>query len=136
MSVVTYSGERFLFIYIVYEIRCIFPQASLDTSSVTVCLHQTLPDLPCRRKIVLFMGRNLYILAGTLLVFAIISFGVSYTNIAQQPGSPGDTSLWRTMGLVLFFISMVVSLAAILSSLFEQAERHTEEERDRRRHKR
>ena len=82
------------------------------------------------------MGRNLYILAGTLLVFAIISFGVSYTNIAQQPGSPGDTSLWRTMGLVLFFISMVISLAAILSSLFEQAERHTEEERDRRRHKR
>jgi uncharacterized membrane protein YecN with MAPEG domain len=77
------------------------------------------------------MGRNLYILAGTLLVFAIISFGISYTNIAHQPGSPGDTSLWRTMGLALFFVSMVVSLAAILSSLFEQAERHTEQERRR-----
>jgi hypothetical protein len=82
------------------------------------------------------MGRNLYILGGTLLILAIIAFGVSYTNIAQQPGSPGDTSLWRTMGLALFFISMVVSLGAVLSSLFEQAERHTEEERRRSRNKR
>jgi hypothetical protein len=82
------------------------------------------------------MGRNLYILAATLFVLALISCGVAYTNIAQQPGSPGDTSLWRTMGLALFFVSMVVSLAAILSSLFEQAERHTEQERRRNRDKR
>ncbi|MEO6912154.1 MAG: hypothetical protein ABI158_14660 [Edaphobacter sp.] len=82
------------------------------------------------------MGRNLYILAGTLLIFAMIAFGISYTHIAQQPGSPGDSSLWRTMGLTLFFISMVVSLAAILSSLFEQAERHTDVERRQRRKKR
>jgi hypothetical protein len=82
------------------------------------------------------MGRNLYILAGTLLIFAMVSFGISYTNIAQQPGSPGDTSLWRTMGLALFFISMVISLAAILSSLFEQVERHTDQERRQRRNKR
>jgi hypothetical protein len=75
------------------------------------------------------MGRNLYILAGTLLILAGISFGVSYTNIAQQPGSPGDVSLWRTMGLALFVISMVVALAAVLSSLFEQAERRAEEAR-------
>jgi hypothetical protein len=75
------------------------------------------------------MGRNLYILAGTLLILAVISFGVSYTNIAQQPGSPGDVSLWRTMGLALFVISMVVALAAVLSSLFEQAERRAEEAR-------
>lgn len=81
------------------------------------------------------MGRNLYILAGTLLVFAMVSFGVSYTNIAQQPGSPGDTSLWRTMGFALFFISMVIALAAVLSSLFEQAERHTEQQRRQRRNK-
>ena len=79
------------------------------------------------------MGRNLYILAGTLLLFAIVAFGVSYTNIAQQPGSPGDVSLWRTMGLGLFVISMVVALAAILSYLFEQAERRADEERRKRR---
>ncbi len=75
------------------------------------------------------MGRNLFILAATLALFALISCGVAYTNIAQQPGSPGDASLWRTMGLVLFVISLVVALAGILSSLFEQAERRTEESR-------
>jgi len=79
------------------------------------------------------MGRNLYILAGALFFFALVAFGVSYTNIAQQPGSPGDVSLWRTMGLGLFCVSMVVTLAAILSSLFEQAERRAEEARKARR---
>ena len=75
------------------------------------------------------MGRNLYILAATLGLFALISCGIAYTNIAQQPGSPGDVALWRTMGLVLFVIALVVALAGILSSLFEQAERRAEEAR-------
>ena len=79
------------------------------------------------------MGRNLYILAASLTVFALISCGIAYTNIAQQPGSPGDVSLWRTMGLGLFCVSMIVALAAILSSLFEQAERRAEEARKARR---
>ena len=73
------------------------------------------------------MGRNLYILAATLGLFALISCGVAYTNIAQQPGSPGDVALWRTMGLGLFVVALIVALAGILSSLFEQAERRTEE---------
>ena len=75
------------------------------------------------------MGRNLFILAASLTVFALISCGVAYTNIAQQPGSPGDAALWRTMGLVLFLVALVITLAGILSSLFEQAERRTEENR-------
>jgi hypothetical protein len=79
------------------------------------------------------MGRNLYILAASLFLFALISCGIAYTNIAQQPGSPGDVSLWRTMGLALFVISMVVALAAVLSSLFEQAERRADEGRRTRR---
>jgi len=79
------------------------------------------------------MGRNLYILAGSLTLFALLSCGLAYTNIAQQPGSPGDQSLWRTMGLVLFVIALVVALTGILSSLFEQAERRAEEARRRRR---
>ncbi len=79
------------------------------------------------------MGRNLFILAGSLTLFALVSCGVAYTNIAQQPGSPGDQSLWRTMGLVLFVMALVVALAAILSSLFEQAERRAEEARRRKR---
>jgi hypothetical protein len=75
------------------------------------------------------MPRNLYILAATLTLFALLSCGVAYTNIAQQPGSPGDASLWRTMGLVLFLIALVVALAGVLSALFEQAERRAEESR-------
>ena len=75
------------------------------------------------------MGRNLYILAATLAILALVSCGVAYTNVAQQPGSPGDVSLWRMMGIVLFLISLVVALAGVLSSLFEQAERRFEEQR-------
>jgi hypothetical protein len=75
------------------------------------------------------MGRNLYILAGSLVLFALVSCGVAYTNIAQQPGSPGDASLWRTMGLGLFVVGLLVALGGVLSSLFEQAERRAEEDR-------
>jgi hypothetical protein len=79
------------------------------------------------------MGRNLYILAATLTLLSLVSCGLAYTNIAQQPGSPGDASLWRTMGLGLFVVALIVALAGILSSLFEQAERRTEESRRARR---
>jgi hypothetical protein len=79
------------------------------------------------------MGRNLYILAATLLLFALVSCGIAFTNIAQQPGSPGDVSLWRTMGLAFFVLALIIALAGILSSLFEQAERRAEEARRARR---
>lgn len=79
------------------------------------------------------MGRNLFILAGTLILFALVSCGVAYTNIAQQPGSPGDASLWRTMGLGLFVVGLIVMLAGVFSSLFEQAERRTDAARLNRR---
>ena len=79
------------------------------------------------------MGRNLYILAATLLLFALVSCGLAYTNVADQPGSPGDSALWRTTGLALLVIALVVALAGILSSLFEQAERRAEDARRRRR---
>jgi len=82
------------------------------------------------------MGRNLFILAATLTLLAAISIVLSYTNIAQQPGSPGDAALWQTTGLALFVIALVVALAGILSSLFEQAERRIEEARRARRKER
>jgi hypothetical protein len=67
------------------------------------------------------------------MVLALVSCGIAYTNIAQQPGSPGDVSLWRTTGLAMFVVALVVALAGILSSLFEQAERRADEERRQRR---
>ena len=75
------------------------------------------------------MGRNLYILASTLGVLAIVSVIVSFTNIAGQPGSPGDALLWRTTGIALLAVSLIVALAGILSTLFGQAERRAEQER-------
>ena len=81
------------------------------------------------------MGRNLYILATSLIIFALISCGIAYTNIAHQPGSPGDVSLWRTMGLGLLVLGLLVALAGVLSSLFEQAERRAEEARRQARRK-
>ena len=75
------------------------------------------------------MPRNLYILAATLTLFALLSCGIAYTNIAQQPGSPGDVSLWRTMGLVLLLIALIAALAGVLSTLFQQAERRSQQAR-------
>ena len=79
------------------------------------------------------MARNLYILAATLGFFALAAFGLSYTNIAQQPGSPGDVALWRTMGIGFLVLALITALSGIFSSLFEQAERRTEENRRRKR---
>ena len=81
------------------------------------------------------MGRNLYILAGTLFFFALVSYALSFSNIAQQPGSPGDVALWRTMGIAFVVLALVISLAATLSTMFEQAERRAEAARAARRRK-
>ena len=79
------------------------------------------------------MGRNLYILAGTLAFFAAVSFGLSFSNIAEQPGSPGDRALWQTMAIGFLLLAMLIALAGVLSSLFEQAERRAEDARSARR---
>ena len=75
------------------------------------------------------MGRNLYILAGTLGTLALISVALSFSHIGDAPGTPSDASLWRTTGIALLAVSLVVALAGVLSSLFEQAERRAELQR-------
>ncbi len=79
------------------------------------------------------MGRNLYILAATLFAFSLVSCGLAYTSVAQ---STGDRSLWHTMGLVLLLISLLVTMAGMLTALFEQAERRTQEREEAERRKR
>ena len=76
------------------------------------------------------MSRNLYILAATLGLLALISIGIGVTHLAH---SPGDQSLWRTMGLGLLVVALIIALIAVLSSLLEQAERKAEEQRLRKR---
>ncbi len=82
------------------------------------------------------MGRNLYILAGTLGLFAVVSFVLSFTNIAHQLGSPGDAAMWRMTGLTLLCGGLVVALLGVLSALFEQAERRASEAREQKRRRR
>ncbi len=79
------------------------------------------------------MGRNLYILAATLAGLSLLSIALSFTNVAQQPGSPGDAALWRTASIALICLALVLTLLGILSSLFEQAERRFEQERQQKR---
>jgi hypothetical protein len=80
------------------------------------------------------MGRNLYILAATLAALALVSLVLSFTNVAEQPGSPGDASLWRMTSIALISVALIVTLLGILSSLFEQAERrHTTDRQEKRR---
>ena len=81
------------------------------------------------------MGRNLYILAATIGVLALISFALSFTNVAQVPGSPGDVRLWRTTSIALVFVGLVIALGGVLSQLFEQAERRAAQQRRHRRHR-
>ena len=82
------------------------------------------------------MGRNLYILAATIGVLALISFALSFTNVAQVPGSPGDVRLWRTTSIALVFVGLVIALGGVLSQLFEQAERRSTHQREERRRRR
>jgi len=73
------------------------------------------------------MGRNLYILAATLFVFSLVTCGVGYTNVAQ---SAGDRSLWHMMGMVLLLVALIVTMGGVLTSLFEQAERRSDNRRN------
>ena len=82
------------------------------------------------------MGRNLYILGGTLGALALLSVALSFSHFGEVAGTPSDASLWPTTGIALLAIALIVSLAGVLSSLFEQAERRAEEQRGERRRRR
>lgn len=82
------------------------------------------------------MGRNLYILGGTLGALALLCVALSFSHFGEVPGTPSDASLWRTTGVALLAIALIVSLAGVLSSLFEQAERRAEQQRGERRRRR
>ncbi len=82
------------------------------------------------------MSRNLYILAGTLAFFAVISYIVALTGIAHEPGSPADANLWRTVGIFLLVISIFAALFGVLQTMFEQAERRTDRQRQQERSQR
>jgi hypothetical protein len=82
------------------------------------------------------MSRNFYILAGTLGLFAVLSGVMSLVPSSFQPGLPANASLWRTVALVLLLAGLGAALIGVLSHLFEQVDRRSEEARLARRRKR
>jgi hypothetical protein len=73
------------------------------------------------------MSRNLYWLTASLLLFSLISCGMSLVPNALQPGLPANGSLWKMIGLVFLLASLVSALAGILTAMFEQVERRSQE---------
>jgi hypothetical protein len=73
------------------------------------------------------MSRNLYLWAGSLLVLSLVSCAMSVVPNALQPGLPANGSLWKMTSLVLFLISLLCALAGMLTAMFEQVKRRSEE---------
>lgn len=73
------------------------------------------------------MSRNLYLLAASLLLLSLISCGMSVLPNPLQPGLPVNGSLWKMIGLVLLLASLVAALGGILTAMFEQVERRSQE---------
>ena len=75
------------------------------------------------------MSRNFYILAATLGLFALISAGMSLVPSSFQPGLPANGSLWRTVAMFLLLLGLAAALVGVMSHLFEQVDRSSEEAR-------
>ena len=82
------------------------------------------------------MSRNFYILAATLALFAIVSAGMSLVPSSFQPGLPANASLWRSVALVMLLFGLGAALIGVMSHLFEQVDRRSEEARRAARKKR
>ena len=79
------------------------------------------------------MARNLYILAGVLLLFAGFSFIMALTSGRMQPALPANGTLWKTTALFLTVGGLVVALLGVMTAMFEQVDRRAEERRMRQR---
>jgi hypothetical protein len=82
------------------------------------------------------MSRNFYILAATLGLFALISAGMSLVPSSFQPGLPANGSLWRTVSMFMLLLALASALIGVMSHLFEQVGRRSDEARQAARRKR
>lgn len=82
------------------------------------------------------MSRNFYILAATLGLFAVLSMGMSLVPSSFQPGLPANGTLWRTVALILVVAALGSALIGVMSNLFEQVDRRSEQARRSGRQKR
>ena len=82
------------------------------------------------------MSRNFYILAAALALFALLSTAMSMVPSSFQPGLPANGSLWRTIAMFLLLCALGCALIGVMSHLFEQVDRRSEEARQAARRKR
>lgn len=82
------------------------------------------------------MSRNFYILAASLLLFALIAGGMAMVPSSFQPGLPANGSLWRTIATFFLLCGLVAAFIGVMTNLFEQVERHSEQARQDARRKR
>jgi hypothetical protein len=75
------------------------------------------------------MSRNFYILAGSFLLFALIAGVMTLVPSNFQPGLPANGTLWRTIGLLFLVLSLVSAFIGVMTNLFEQVDRRSEEAR-------
>jgi len=79
------------------------------------------------------MSRNLYILGTTLLVFALISFAMTFTTGPYQMGLPGNGSLWKTIALFLLLGALFSVFAGVMTHMYEQVKQRAQEREARQR---
>jgi hypothetical protein len=82
------------------------------------------------------MSRNFYILAAVLGFFALLSAGMTMIPSSFQPGLPANGSLWRTVALLMLLAALACAFIGVMSNLFEQVDRRSEQERHASRRKR
>jgi O-antigen/teichoic acid export membrane protein len=75
------------------------------------------------------MSRNFYILGASLGLFALLSGALSLLPSSFQPGLPANGTLWRTLSLILLLAGLGSVLVGMMSALFEQVDRRSEEGR-------
>lgn len=75
------------------------------------------------------MSRNFYILAATLGFFALLSGGMALVPSSFQPGLPANASMWRTIALFLALGALASAFIGVMTNLFEQVDRRSEQAR-------
>lgn len=75
------------------------------------------------------MSRNFYILAASLGLFAVLAAGMALVPSSFQPGLPANGSLWRTIATIFLLGGLVSALIGVMTNLFEQVDRRSEEAR-------
>ncbi len=80
------------------------------------------------------MARNLYILAGTLVLMSMVSCGMAMAT--PLAGTPSQAPSWKTIGLFLLLGGLGMALLATLTALFEQVDRRAQMQKMRERGRR